>query len=244
MNSRLKLNHLAWFLRLSVIILLLCSEKSLSAQEPREFEQDVHNAPGSMANQALGASMPGADPFHLIMNSQEVQHYLQLTDTQLSHLSSIGKNFRQQVQESSFGSKNEVQQQIESGQQMIKRVLTPEQNEKLKQIVLQIVGPCGILSDPQSMEHIQIEPASPQYQQIETICSKASERIFKLASNSNQALPRDECAARAAIQKQSQEIKTSAQEQVEQILTASQRAILNEMKGAPMALPLRPPLCN
>lgn len=216
----------------------------LFAQNPNDLPRNIQSTPGPLANNIPGASMPGADPFHLLMNSREVQQDMNLTDTQIRHLSSIGRRFRSTMRESSYHSNDEVTQQIESGQQMIGRVLTPKQIDRLRQIMLQIEGPCNIMSDTRDLDRLGIQPDSSQAQQIQSICRDMGNQIRSLVENLNQSHPTDPCMVMMTVGKKMQGIKYDVHKQVNQILTASQNNTLNEMKGRPLALrPMIPPMC-
>ncbi|MEQ1638149.1 MAG: hypothetical protein ABL903_15825 [Methylococcales bacterium] len=215
---------------------------SVSAKDFTEIPSNIQNIPGPMAHSAPGASAPGADPFQLLMNNKAIQEDLRLTEAQLHHLASISGNFRTQVEESSFRSEQDIQQQIRTGQQMINRILDPRQVDRFRQIILQIEGTCGVLMDPQALHHLEIEPDSAQFQEIGSICHNMNDQIRNAGELSNRTYPNDPCSAIPVTWKQSQDIKQVAYQQITQRLTAKQQNILNEMQGRLLVIP--PPFCN
>lgn len=229
---------------LSVMVAVFHSSL-LSADEPMAIPQNSQNIPGAMSHQAPGANMPGADPFQLLMNSREVQADLRLTETQLHHLSSISGNFRTQIRESSFRSEREIQQQTQSGQQLINRILDSAQIDRLRQIMLQLEGDCGILTDKRTLHDLEIEPDSPQFRQISTICQNLDARIRALANIANRTYPADSCMAMTVTWRQTRGIKDAAKKQIAQGMTEFQSNTLKAMKGRPLTGAFtKPPLCN
>lgn len=229
---------------LSVMVAVFHSSL-LSADEPMAIPQNSQNIPGAMSHQAPGANMPGADPFQLLMNNREVQADLRLTETQLHHLSSISGNFRTQIRESSFRSEREIQQQTQSGQQMINRILDSAQIDRLRQIMLQLEGDCGILTDKRTLHDLEIEPDSPQFRRINAICQNLDAQIRASANIANRTYPTDACMAMAATWRQTRKLKDTVQRQIAQAMEESQRNTLIAMKGRPLTGAFtKPPLCN
>lgn len=213
------------------------------AQDDQELPRNSQEPPGPQAYHAPGAGIPGADPFHLLTNSSEVQQDLHLTQAQIRQLSRIGGSFRMTMAESSYRSESEVRQRVESGKEMLARVLTPGQVTRLRQIMLQIEGPCGLLSDPQALERLGIPVSSTQLNRMENVCREAGNRIRSLAEIT-QRRQDNPCLAMADMAKQTHGITAHTEEQIAGILSSLQRATLQDMKGPILKLtPMTPPGC-
>lgn len=219
---------------------------ALLAEVQNEVSRNIQSPPGPAGYRSPGSNLPGADPYQLLMNSPETRRDLNLTETQITHLSRVGATmFHTAMLDSSYRSERAVQEQVDSGQKAIARVLTPEQLGRLRQIMLQVEGPCGLLSDPQDLERLGISQGSTQLRRIEGICRDADRQLHQLAENANQAHRNDPCAAMAIVSEQSQGIRSRAEGQIRGVLHASQTKTLQDMKGQPLRLPpMIPPGCN
>src|SRR5260370_30949748 len=98
-------NHLFAVLRAIAAIVIVNTAVAQERPAPPSREmmpRPEGQAPGSMMSDVPGAQMPGADPYHLLENSSEVQKDLGLTKDQLARLNRASRNFRTRHQDLSY----------------------------------------------------------------------------------------------------------------------------------------------
>ncbi|MDD5033401.1 MAG: hypothetical protein PHE55_01470 [Methylococcaceae bacterium] len=214
------------------------SEMGSTGHLPRDAQQ----IPGQEGPPPPGGMMPGADPFHLLMNSREVQADLGLTETQIRHLSRVDADFLTKMRESS-ASPEQMQQQMQEGQMKIAKVLSTEQLDRFKEIMFQIEAPCNLMREVEDLERLQLTPA--QTGQVDGLCQGMWGKIRSLAEEAHRSQPNDPCTAMMTVRAQEQNMKSQIQKDIDQILTGAQKKIYGEMKGRPIHLPpMRPPACD
>jgi hypothetical protein len=217
---------------------------------PREMmPRPEGHLPGSFMPDAPGAQLPGADPFHLLMNSTEVQADLGLTKLQLVGLEKAARNFHTQLAAllaprpgvPPEQAQAELQAHVESARGMVARELRPQQLERLHQIMLQLEGPCLAAIDPQARMHLRITPE--QAARIDQACRARSMQMreaFRPPAN-----PGDFCAAIAANRERIEKVRAAADQKIAALLSPQQSAEFDRMVGKKISLePPRPPECR
>jgi hypothetical protein len=217
---------------------------------PREMmPRPEGHMPGSLMPGAPGAQMPGADPFHLLMNSSEVHADLGLTRQQLVALERAARNFHTRLEELSRPRPGQPPDQAQAGLQrhlmeargMIARELKPEQLARLQQIMLQLEGPCLAAVDRNLQGELELTPE--QERALNQACQARAHRMreaFRPPQN-----PAEFCAALAANRVRIEQIRADADQQVMSLLTPKQTAVFARMTGKKLSLePPKPPECG
>ena len=217
---------------------------------PREqMPRPEWETPGPMLAEAPGAQMPGADPFHLLLNSPEVQNDLGLTRDQLDRLARAARNFRTKLQELSYPrpgmpkeqAQAEIQRHVMETRGMIARELNPEQLARLQQIMLQLEGPCLAVVDPQLGQQLSI--TQDQGRSIGEVCRARAAQMrqaFRPPSSTAEL-----CAQMATNRDQIELIRARSDEQIMTLLSPQQKSMFVRMTGRKINLqPPRPPECG
>ena len=217
---------------------------------PREqMPRPEWEVPGPMLAEAPGAQMPGADPFHLLLNSTEVQSDLGLTQDQLERLARAARNFRTKLQELSYPRPGVPKEQAQSAIQshvmdtrgMIARELNPEQLARLQQIMLQLEGPCLAVVDPQLGQQLSI--TRDQGRAIGEVCRARAAQMRQAFHPP--ASKTDVCAQMAVNRDQIELIRARSDEQVMTLLSPQQKSMFVRMTGRRINLqPPMPPECG
>lgn len=218
--------------------------------QPREMmPRPEFQAPGSMMSDAPGTQMPGADPFHLLQNSVEVQEDLGLNKDQLARLNRASRNFRTRLQElsnpaSSVSHENariEIESHIQDTRGMIARELTPNQLARLQQIMLQLEGPC--LANIDRLVSQQLGLTIQQNQALSNACqarSKQMQQTFQSPGAGDNF-----CTAMAINRARVEQVRSRADGEILKLLEPAQKAALLRMSGKKLHLtPPMPPECN
>lgn len=123
---------------------------------PREMRpRPEGKAPGSMIPDVPGPPSPGADLVYLLENSIEVQKNLGLAKDQLARLHPASRNFRTRLQDLSDPklrvthewTRTEIESHMQAARGMIAPELTPIRLARIRQIILQLEGPCLAVID-------------------------------------------------------------------------------------------------
>lgn len=207
---------------------------------PNEFAP-----PGAGSNDAPGGMMPGADPFMLLENNRQVQVDLGLSEEQIRRLSHSGQLFRSQLQElaraTNVSSKAEIERQIWTSRDTIVHLLTPEQLQRLQQIMLQIHGPCLAISDTHFSQDLGL--SEMQLQKMVATCRQVTMNMREAFRPP--ALGEDPCITLRASRAQIEQLQTEGQARVAALLSAPQQRRLQQMQGRKLTLePVMPPQCD
>lgn len=235
---------------MAFISIAAIAQERRPAPPPREMmPRSEWQMPGPMMSSAPGAQMPGADPFHLLENSTEVQTDLGLTKDQLAGIGRAARNFRNKLQELSHPkpgvSKEQAQAEIErhvlDTRGMIARELTPAQLARLQQIMLQLEGPCLAVIDQQVAQQLSITPQ--QDRTIKEAClARASQMREAFQPPTSQA---NFCATMNFNRDRIEQVRTRTDEQIMALLLPKQTAIFSRMSGRKLRLePPMPPECH
>jgi hypothetical protein len=125
-----------------------------TAVEPRlgVLPPDPGAPPAAPLDAAPGGLRPGSDPFSLL-TSPEVQADLGLSEAQLDSLRRANPLFRSQVQRVAHadgpGAEARFERLLWTSRGAIANILTPQQQQRFREILIQVGGPCLIPEDPQ-----------------------------------------------------------------------------------------------
>jgi hypothetical protein len=205
---------------------------------------DLLPPPSPGAGMLPGGMAPGSDPYHILMNSHEVQEDLKMTETQIRHLSRNDGGFLTKPRNTANSNPQALQAQIAEDQNKIARVLSPEQLNRFKEIMLQVGAPCSVLTqDPEEAAKIQLSPV--QSSQIGGMCQNLREQMRGLAEAANRDHPNDPCAVRAAVMEQEPKLKLQLTKDVEGVLTDAQQKAYLAIQGRQLSLTrVSPPECE
>ena len=234
---------------LAVAAMVFVAVAAIAQERRPEMARPEWQMPGPMMSDAPGAQMPGADPFQLLENSMEVQADLGLTKDQLARLQRAARNFRTKLQDLSYPkpgvsreqAQAEIERHVTDTRGMIARELTPAQLARLRQIMLQLEGPCLATIDQQVGQQLSIMPE--QDRAIKEAC-RARAKQMREAFRPPQP-PADLCAAMADNRDRIEQIRAHADEQIMAILAPQQQAMFIRMSGNKLRLePPMPPQCH
>lgn len=235
---------------LATLLLWVCLAQPAFAQplsppDRNQLPRDEFVPPGAGISDAPGGMMPGADPFMLLENSRQIQADLRLSEDQIRRLSHSGQLFRTQIQElahaTDASSKAEMRRLIWTSRGAIAHLLTPEQLQRLQQIMLQIQGPCLAVNDSRFSQDLGLSDA--QLRKMATACRQMAEDMREAFRPP--ALGEDPCVSLRANRARIERIRTDGQARVAALLSLSQQQKLEQMKGRKLALdPVTPPQCS
>ncbi|WGS03118.1 hypothetical protein MTX26_35600 (plasmid) [Bradyrhizobium sp. ISRA443] len=193
--------------------------------------------------------MPGADPFQLLENSEEVQADLGLTRDQIARLNRASRNFRTTLQELSVAKpgvspeaqRAAVERHVRDTRGMIARELTPAQLGRLQQIMLQLEGPCLAVIDQAVAEQLKLYRA--QQEAIGRACETRSaqmKRAFVAAPPGASY-----CTTMVDNRRRVEAIRMQADQQILALLESTQKDMFTRLIGKKLKLtPPMPPECN
>ena len=218
------------------------------AQDPgsdprRMVPRPEWSMPGPLMPDAPGAQLPGADPFHLLENSVEVQADLGLSRGQLDRLHQAGRNFRNKLQELLHPKPGvpqaqvqaEIERHVASTRGMIARELTPQQLGRLQQIMLQLEGPCLAVMDRELGQQLALSA-----EQHRALAEGCRQRAARMRSAFQPPSSRDDfCAVMASNRNRVEKVRAQADQEIVAVLRPQQRETFNRLLG--VRLRLEPP---
>ncbi|WP_407166081.1 hypothetical protein [Bradyrhizobium sp. ORS 111] len=196
-----------------------------------------------------GSQMPGADPFQLLENSEEVQADLGLTRDQIARLNRASRNFRTTLQELSVAKpgvspeaqRAAVERHVRDTRGMIARELTPAQLGRLQQIMLQLEGPCLAVIDQAVAEQLKLNRF--QQEAIGRACETRSaqmKRAFVAAPPGASY-----CTTMVDNRRRVEAIRVQADQQILALLESTQKDMFTRLIGKKLKLTApMPPECN
>lgn len=208
------------------------------APAPGEWRQ-----PGPMAMETPGGSMPGADPFHLLTNSRQVQADMGLTGEQLLHLERAGRTFQSKMQELAAGGPGaqvEIERHMQANRGVIAKVLSPQQLERLQQIMLQLEGPCLVMMDPRLGDQLRLAP-----DQMHGLGAACRGRTMDMRAAFAPPAPGvDQCQAMAMNRGRMEQVRARSDDQILTMFSPQQRSMFERLEGRKIQLePMMPPGC-
>jgi hypothetical protein len=187
-----------------------------------------------------GGLLPGSDPFTLLENDRTVQADLGLTEDQRRHLADTGVLFRSRLAElaqaGDAASRAEMERLEWTSRGAIARILTPRQLERLREIMLQLQGPCLAAGDPMLAETLHL--SREQSQAIQAACRQIGQDMrttFRAPPSGSKR-----CSVLLGNRVRIDRVRANGEARVLALLTAEQRDALDRMKGRTLAL--EPPM--
>jgi hypothetical protein len=224
------------------------AEQQQANQDARQKVAEILSPEQLEGFKQIIQSQPGADPLQLLVSDQ-VQQALGLSEDQVDQLRQIGDKARANTgsrsRSAATGSqaiaaaRTQLDQQTRGARQQVAEILTPQQLQRLRQILVQVDGTA--LADPDLSDSLGLSPE--QQRQLVTNQAEKFERIgsgFK-AVRTRSGDPKAQCAAIVANRNQLDPILQQNRERTRGVLTPQQLAVLKQLEGQPLALD--PPSC-
>jgi hypothetical protein len=193
--------------------------------------RDELAVPGPAIDRANGAMRPGADPFSMLVTNAAVQADLGLTPEQVRHLEDTGVLFRTQQSELANSAVPSAKAELERhqwlGRGAVARVLTPAQLQRLREIMLQIHGPCLLLEEGDLGRELDITP--DQSERLRGECHRLATEIRN--SFGSKGPGQATCTVIAANRSVIEEKRAKANAHLVELLTAEQQQALQRLQG-------------
>jgi hypothetical protein len=200
--------------------------------------RDETLAPGKNAKKVEWIQVPFADPFHLIVCSKSVQKELGVTRRQLSQFREMEPLFRSELRELSYRkdqqSENEIHQHIEAARNGLGRILDPVQLKRLRQLLLQLHGPCSVAKDPNLAALLKI--TDEQSRKIDSILDALrtnSGRMDTVKREDDSAATNSPVPDGSAKRRQMQQLLRSLNSEVYKLFSDEQKRIYAKAEGQP-----------
>lgn len=201
-------------------------------------------APGPTMPGMPGGGLPDADPFHLLVNSREVQADLALSKDQLERLRRAEREFRTEMTDMTRPGPGEqlaeirahIDEHIRSTRAIIARELTPEQLRRLRQILFQIEGPCMVMWDDQLARDLALSS-----DRLNTVAQMCQNRATRIRAAFQPPRPgQDPCEAMFANRTRIEQIRKDYDESIRATLSREEKQRLAQAHGP--LLPIAPPI--
>jgi hypothetical protein len=194
--------------------------------------------PGENTERLEWIEVPFADPFYLISCSKAVQKELGVTPKQLDQLQSMEPLFRSELRELSYRkdpvSQNGIQRHINAARNGIGRILKRDQLKRLRQLLLQLHGPCSVVKDSRLSALLKI--TDRQAREIDSIVHglKVKSKRINLPGRNDNGQARESSASDAsAKQIQMQQLLKSLNSEVYKVFSDEQKNLYKKAKGEP-----------
>lgn len=189
-------------------------------------------------NKVAWIQIPLADPFHLIACSKGVRKELGISQKQLSQLREMEPLFRTELRELSYHkdrkSLNAIQRHIEAARNGMGRILDPAQLKRLRQLLLQLHGPCSVVKDQKLSALLKI--SDQQAKEINSILqalAAKSNQIHTQQQKNNQQAAVSSLSGIAAKQSQMQQVLQDLNSKVYKLFNDEQKKNYREAVGEP-----------
>jgi hypothetical protein len=234
----------------SKTLLLLATALSLTPfanAQIKSLKQETAPPPPSMVG-LPGASRFGTDPLHLLQTAK-VKQELKITDDQSAKLAQVATKYDQEAasklgsvqlqglsDQQKIGKQQEIRDTgdklIESSRKEVSSVLTPDQLNRLKQILLQVNG-AEALQDKEVAKQVGITPEeSAKIEKIQMQTSGILRSSLGMPANGGTTKPQ----MLGANVQTAEKINNHAQDQYLGALTPDQKQKLDKLRGAPFTL--------
>jgi hypothetical protein len=194
--------------------------------------------PGENTKRVEWIQIPFADPFHLIVCSKRVRKELGITRQQLSQFEKMEPLFRSELRELSYRhgqqSENDIQRHIDAARNGVGRILEPAQIKRLRQLLLQLHGPCSVAKDPELSALLKI--TEQQERSIDSILdglTAKSSRIYTSKQKDNAQANDLQLSGSAAEQLQMQQVLQNLNDEVYKLFSDEQKEIYEKAQGKP-----------
>jgi hypothetical protein len=200
--------------------------------------RDENLPPGKQMNRIGWIQIPLADPFHMVVCSKTVQKELGITQKQLTQLKEMEPLFRSELRELSYGndqqSRDTIQRHMNAARSGMGRILNPTQLKRLRQLLLQLHGPCSVVSDPKLSGFLKItdQQAKEINSILDALVAKSS-RIYMLQYKENEQTAGLKQPGVAVKQKHMQRLLQRLNTKVYKLLSDEQRKIYKKAEGKP-----------
>lgn len=238
MNRASKLINLT----LASLLVAVCAIPT-EAQTPNESRM-----PDATTMQSLpGAARPGSDPLQLLQ-LEEVQKELKLTDAQIEQLKKISDQAHSQVTQSqrSRGTMKQtaLTRGVETTREEVASVLKPNQLERLRQVLLQVNGwspePAGTRTRGTNRPD-PLRISSEQQKKLVSVNEQGQQQLRSNFTRTRSTNAQEICNTIMSNRERMQPIREEKKEQVLASLSSEQRTTLDKLKGE--TFELQPPTC-
>jgi hypothetical protein len=177
----------------------------------------------ALAQQPTGRAAAGTGmPTLRLLTQKSVQDDLKMTSDQVQKLTAAFKKMRKLRDDAEDqGKKLDFPELMKINDQLVKDIVTPEQNKRLQQIRLQIGGPRAF-ADPALAKELKITEA--QATKLKALAEDARKQIQKAF---------DEAETRQAAQDKVSQVNRDVARRIQELLTSEQRSRWQSMTGAP-----------
>lgn len=205
--------------------------------------RDENLPPGKHMDAVGWIQVPLADPFHLVVCSTGVQKELKITKEQLSQFRDMEPLFRSELRELSYSrdqqSESHIQRHIKAAREGMGRVLGPDQLKRLRQLLLQLHGPCSVMNDPKLAALLKItDQQAKAINSILRALAVESEQIYSKQQKNHRPTAESSISNVAAKQKQMQQLLHTLNEKVFDLFSAEQKRIYKNAEGKPFEFKL------
>ena len=192
-----------------------------------------------------GPSSPAADPMRLLLDSVQVQTALGLSEEKQQALERIRQDFQagqRAAANSGPAAQRDLERQIRNQGGAIDQILSPEQLQRLRQLMLRLEGPCLAIRDRDFIQKMELN--REQQLGIATLCRQIDREIHRGVHPAAPGIETD-CATARAMQTRVERVRLQGQVRIEGLLSESQRDTLNQLQGPEIVIePLLPPSCR
>jgi hypothetical protein len=188
--------------------------------------------PGVSLEAMPGGLRPGSDPFSLLMRP-EVQRDLALSEEQKASLRRANPLFREGVvHRDAPGNAAQFERLLWTSRGAIANILSAQQLERLRQILLQQGGICVIPEDPQLLDRLRIGA------QLKSEIAAACRALAAALKTAFQSPPPGEnpCPTLRSNQVRMEQMLQQGEAEIDAMLSAEQRRTLDELMGAGLAI--------
>ena len=190
--------------------------------------------PGGMRRGGMIGGMGMGMGTGFMLMRQDVQNDLKLTADQKAKIEAISQKYREQMRSRMGGPGmgqgdwqariDEMRKMMEAQDTEVNQVLTPQQQKRMKEIRLQLMGPAALLEQEVQKE---LGLTSQQVSKIEDLQRKASEANMSLFQKM-----RDGSVTREQVQQAMQNNQKALEAETMKVLTPEQQGKLKAMRGA------------
>lgn len=211
--------------------------------------RDQNLPPGKHMDEVDWIQMPLADPFHLVVCNQGVQKELEITKEQLSQFRVMEPLFRSELRELSHRkdpeSNKDIQRHIDTARDGMGRILDSSQIERLRQLLLQLHGPCSVVSDPKLSTLLKItDQQAEKMNEILHVLEAESDRIYAQEQKNSRQTPEASFHNAEVKQKQMQQLLQTLNRKVYSLFSEKQKRIYKDAEGEPFEFKLeKDPAC-
>ena len=205
--------------------------------------RDENLPPGKNMNRVDWIQVPMADPFHLIVCSKGVQKELRITQEQLSQFQHMEPLFRSELRELSHlkdqKPNDDIQHHIQAARDGMGRILDERQRRRLRQLLLQLHGPCSVMNDPKLSVLLKIsDRQEKKMKSILHALEAKSEQIYTQQQKNDRQPAESALHGVATNQKQMKQLLQSLNGKVYSLFSDKQKRVYKKAEGEPFEFKL------